>query len=162
MAALEPGALFPHVSLEDASGAPAPNPKGETLYGFFKTTCPTCELAWPYLDRIRGIARGGPLRVLAVSQDSPDETAAFNDRLGVGVETLYDRKPWRASEDLGLENVPTFFLVGGDGRIRDTFVGFQRQKMEQLGARAAKSAGREAWEAAVFAPEDDVPAMRPG
>jgi len=156
------------MSLVEASGAPArisvgeTGETGETLYGFFKTTCPTSELAWPYLERIRGIAEGGPFRVVAVSQDSPAETSAFNDRLGVGVETLYDRDPWRASEALGLENVPTFFLVDGAVRIRDTVVGFQKQKLEELGARAAKGAGRAGSDASVFAPGERVPALRPG
>lgn len=163
MAALEPGALFPSVSLVDENGERAglSGAKGEALYGFFKTTCPTSELAWPFLERIRRLGDGA-LPVVAVSQDPPAETAEFNLRLGVRIPTLFDPEPWRASEALGLDNVPTFFLVDEGGRIVDTVVGFQRRKLEELGARAAKRAGREGPETAVFRPGESVPALKPG
>ena len=165
MAALEPGALFPSVSLFDENGerADIPEPKGEALYGFFKTTCPTSELAWPYLERIRRLGDGA-LPVVAVSQDGPAETAEFNLRLGVRIPTLFDHEPWRASEALGLESVPTFFLVDDDGRIVDTVVGFQRRKLAEIGARAAERAGRleKTGDAAVFRPGDYAPELRPG
>jgi hypothetical protein len=77
-----------------------------------------------------------------VSQDDRAETAEFNRRLGVQLETLYDPPPWKASSALGLTNVPTFFLVGFDGRIRETAVGFQRPKLEEFARRAGKLAGR--------------------
>jgi peroxiredoxin len=141
LAALEPGEVFPQVELETGSGARFVHPGTETLYGFFKTTCPTSELAWPHFERIRRIGEGG-LPMFAVSQDSPAETREFNARLGVGLETLYDPEPWKASAALGLTNVPTFFLVGPDGRIVETAVGFQRPKLEKFARRAGKLAGR--------------------
>lgn len=141
MAALEPGAMFPQIELETESGARFVPPAAETLYVFFKTTCPTSELAWPHLERIRRIAADA-LPIFAVSQDGPSETAAFNERLGVRVETLYDPPPWRGSAALGLTNVPTFFLVAPGGRIRETIVGFQRPRLEALAKRAGKLSGR--------------------
>jgi peroxiredoxin len=163
VAALEPGNLFPSVTLFDENGerADIPEPKGEALYGFFKTTCPTSELAWPYFERIRRLADGA-LPVVAVSQDGPVETAEFNRRLGVRVPTLFDPEPWNASEALGLDNVPTFFLVDEEGRIVDTVVGFQRRKLAELGARAAERAGREEDDAAVFRAGDHAPELKPG
>lgn len=141
MAALESGAMFPQIELETESGARFVPPAAETLYVFFKTMCPTSELAWPHLERIRRIAADA-LPIFAVSQDGPSETAAFNERLGVRVETLYDPPPWRGSAALGLTNVPTFFLVAPGGRIRETIVGFQRPKLEALAKRAGKLSGR--------------------
>lgn len=141
MAALEPGAMFPQIELETESSARFVPPAAETLYVFFKTTCPTSELSWPHLERIRRIA-ADVLPIFAVSQDGPSETAAFNERLGVRVDTLYDPPPWRASAALGLTNVPTFFLVAPGGRIRETIVGFQRPKLEALARRAGKLSGR--------------------
>ena len=98
--------------------------------------------------------------MLAVSQDDPETTARFYDDLGVAVPTLYDRDPWEASEAVGLTNVPTFFVVGEDGVIRDAVVGFQRHKMEEFADLAADRAGRRG--AALFLPGEDVPAMKPG
>jgi peroxiredoxin len=159
LAALEPGTVFPQVALETESGARFVPPAAETLYVFFKTTCPTCELAWPYLERIRRIA-GDALPVFAVSQDTRPETAEFNERLGVEVGTLYDPPPWSASATLGLTNVPTFFLVGPGGRIRKTVVGFQRPKLEALANRAAKLAGGKS--ARLFRIGENVPLISPG
>lgn len=159
LAALEPGEVFPKLALETESGALFVQPQIETLYGFFKTTCPTSELSWPHFDRIRRIGEGG-LATFAVSQDDRAETAEFNSRLGVSVETLYDPEPWRASAALGLTNVPTFFLVGPDARIRETVVGFQREKLEDLARRAGKLAGRPP--VRLFSIGDHIPLIVPG
>jgi peroxiredoxin len=160
VSALEPGAQFPEVALRDERGAPFSLPAGETLYVVFKTTCPTCELAWPYLDRIRGVAEGGGLRVVAVSQDPPKPTRAFGEGLGTRVETAYDADPWPASDALGVTNVPTLIRVAPDGRIAETIVGFDRARMEGLAHRAAELAGRAP--APLFQPHERVPALKPG
>lgn len=160
MAPPGPGSPFPSIALRDETGRNAGAPSGLTLYAFFKTTCPTCEFAWPFLDRIRERAEGGRLSVLAVSQDDPETAARFSERLEIRIPTLYDPEPWRASESLGLETVPTFLLVGPDRRVRETVVGFQRDKMEALAGLADRLAGRRA--TALFEPGERVPAIKPG
>lgn len=159
LAALEPGELFPDIELDTESGDRFAAGPGEALYGFFKTTCPTSEMTWPYLDRIREIGAKG-LSTFAVSQDDRAETAAYNRSLGVQLETLYDPPPWKASGALGLTNVPTLFLVGANGRIRETVVGFQRPRLEDLARRAAKLSGRPA--ARLFRIGDNIPLIVPG
>jgi peroxiredoxin len=160
VAVLDPGTPFPSIDLRDERGRSFAPPSGDSLLAFFKTTCPTSELAWPYLDRIRKIGEGGTLSILAVSQDDPETTARFYERLGISIETLYDEDPWPASDALGLANVPTFFVVGSDGVIRDTVVAFQRQKMEEFALLAARLAGRPA--PVLFSPGENVPAIKPG
>ncbi|HTD51625.1 MAG TPA: TlpA disulfide reductase family protein [Thermoanaerobaculia bacterium] len=157
---LEPGNPLPMLALRDLAGRPAKPPPGETLYAFFKTTCPTSELAWPYLERVRKIAEGGDLSILAVSQDDPATTRDFSRRLGLSIPTLYDPEPWTASERLGLTNVPTFLLVDRDGVIRDASVGFQRHKMQEFAGLAARLAGRPV--PVLFGPDENVPAIKPG
>ena len=95
-----------------------------------------------------------------MSQDDRPETAAFNRRLGVQLETLYDPPPWKASSALGLTNVPTLFLVGANGRIRETVVGFVRPRLEELARRAAKVSGRPA--ARLFRIGAHIPLIVPG
>ena len=145
--------------------APRTGPKfrpaaDETLYALFHTGCPTSELAWPYLERLRRIGEGRGLRVVAVSQDSPEETRRFQTRLGVAAETLYDPPPWRASEALGLESVPAFARVGRDGRVEELVVGFQKDRMAGFAARSAALAG--VAPSALFRPDENVPPIRPG
>lgn len=159
MALPDPGDPFPILPLTHADGRPADAPRGETLYAFFKTSCPTSELTWPYLERLRRIGDGA-LSVLAVSQDDPATTERFNQRTGAKMPTLYDAPPWRASEALGMTTVPALFLVGADGRVRETALGFQKAKMEELARHAAALAGRPS--EPLFRPEENVPPIRPG
>ncbi len=160
MALLEPGKPFPSIALRDEKGERASPPSGPALYGFFKTTCPTCELAWPYFERVSNLANGGRLSALSVSQDDPATTARFYEGLGISLPTLYDPDPWEASARLGLESVPSFLLVGENGVLEDFTVGFQRHKMEEYAGLAARLAGRPA--PALFLPGEDVPSWKPG
>ena len=159
VAALDPGFPFPTIPLRDASGKPAELPGGEALYVVFKTTCPTCELAWPYLERVRQATDGG-LKVVAISQDEPAKTRKFNSSLGSRVETLYDPSPWPASDRLGITNVPTFFRVGPGGRIEETLVGFDRERIREFARRGASLAGRPLPE--IFPESENVPLIKPG
>lgn len=157
---LEPGAKLPPLALADERGAPFPLPAGETLYAVFKTTCPTCALTWPYLDRIRAAASGGGLSVVGVSQDDPGATRAFGEQAGARVATAYDAAPWPASEALGVEIVPTLFRVRPDGVVAETVVGFDRARLEGFARRAAELAGRAA--SPLFRADEKVPAIKPG
>ena len=160
MALPPPGTTLPSLTLRDEEGGIVSRVPGDVLYAFIKTTCPTCALAWPYLDRIRKLGENGRLSVIGVSQDDPDTTRRFSERLGVSLRTFYDPEPWIASERLGLTTVPTFLLVGADGIVRDAAMGFQRHKMEEL-ARAA-SASAERPESVLFPPGDEAPVFKPG
>jgi hypothetical protein len=160
VAAPDPRSFFPTNHLRAEDGSAAPPASGETLYALFHTGCPTSELAWPYLERLRRIGEGRGLRIVAVSQDSPEETRQFQSRLGVAAETLYDPPPWRASEALGLESVPAFVRVGPEGRLEELVVGFQKERMAGFAARSAALAGLPPSE--FFRPDENVPAIRPG
>ena len=160
MAAPGPGTLFPASSLRTEDGKAAPRAARETLYAVFHTECPTSELCWPYLERLRGIGGGRGLPVVGVSQDDPTNTSAFLRRLGVFAPVLYDPAPWKASESLGLSSVPALARVGADGRICEIVVGFQKSKLEDLAARAAALSGGP--ERPFFGPGENVPSIRPG
>jgi thiol-disulfide isomerase/thioredoxin len=151
---------LPQLSLMDGRGGAAPLAPREALYGFFKTTCPTCVFAWPFFDRVARLAEGGALSVVAVSQDGLEPTEEFNEQLGVRLRTLYDPEPWPASEALGMDYVPTFLRVGADGRLRQQVVGFDRQKMQDFAAEAAALAGKPP--APLYLPGENVPAIKPG
>ncbi len=160
MATLEPGARFPPLALHDKRGERLDLRAGETLYAVFKTTCPTCEFTWPFLERIRQIAKDRAFRILAVSQDEPAKTAVFYKRLGVRLATAYDLEPWTASDTLGVTTVPTLFRVGPTGLVEETIVGFDRALMEGLSRRAAALSGQPA--TPLFRADEHVPAIKPG
>jgi peroxiredoxin len=159
VAALDPGVLLPRLPLQDENGNPFRAPEGETLYAAFKTTCPTCALAWPYLERVREASEGG-MRVVAISQDPAPAAREFQSRHGARIETAYDPKPWPASDALGLTTVPTFFRVGADGRIAERIEGWNRERMRELARRGAGLAGRAA--ADIVQPGEQPPPVKPG
>lgn len=160
MASPVPGTAFPIHDLRTEDGKPAPAPAGETVYAFFHTECPTSEMAIPFVERLQKIGEGRGLSVLAVSQDDPEQTAAFRNRLGVAVPTLYDPPPWRVSQALGLSSVPTFVCVGGSGRVERLVVGLQKERLEAFAEKSAALAGRPS--RPFFRPDENVPAIRPG
>ena len=122
------------------------------LLAFFKITCPTCQLLFPYLQRLRD--RGGP-RVVGVSQDDAEGTAEFNAAFGVRLETVSDPKDggYAVSNAYGLEYVPALFLVEPDGRISWKSESFSKPDLESLAAR---------WGVAMFDASDRVPIYKPG
>jgi peroxiredoxin len=161
VAVLDPGVLMPPLPLVDEQGRALPdaNRGAETLYVAFKTTCPTCALTWPYLERLREASEGG-MRVVGISQDPARETREFQEKHGARVEIGYDPKPWPISDALGLTTVPTFFLVGSDGTIEEKFEGWDRERMRGLARRGAELAGRGASD--IVRPGEEVPAIKPG
>src|SRR4051812_15154113 len=60
--------------------------EGPVLLVFFKISCPVCQMAMPYLDRLY---RAG-LPIYGVSQNSPEDTLEFNRHFGVTFPTLLD------------------------------------------------------------------------
>src|SRR5262245_1121252 len=89
--------------------------KGRALVALLKVSCPFCQLASPFLDRI---AAGAGLQVIAVSQDDDGSTQNFNQRFGVTFPTLLDRakEDYPASNAYGISSVPSIFMVEPDGR----------------------------------------------
>lgn len=114
----------------------------------------------PFLERLRQIGEGRGLSVVAVSQDDPGQTAAFRQRLGVDLETLYDLPPWKASGALGLSSVPSFVSVAASGRVEKIVVGLQKERLEAFAERSAALAGRPS--RPFFRQDENVPAIRPG
>ena len=145
-----------------AEGSPAPairlgtftleNLTAPVLVAFFKITCPTCQLIFPFLQRFAD--RGGP-RVVGVSQDDAEGTAEFNAAFGVQFETVSDPAGdgYVVSNAYELEYVPALFLVEPDGRISWKSEGFSRPALEALAVR---------WAVTLFDTGDRVPIYKPG
>ncbi len=126
---------------------------GPVVVAFFKTTCPTCMLAFPFLERIHQRASG--LRVLAVSQDGAEATRRFHDDLEVTLPTVMDAAAtgYAVSDAYGITHVPSLFLVTGEGLVEWFSEGFSKPELEELGQRAG---------VAVFGVQDRVPVWKPG
>ncbi|MCU1234528.1 MAG: Redoxin domain protein [Candidatus Solibacter sp.] len=125
---------------------------GPVLLAFFKVTCPVCQMAMPYLERLH---QEGGLRVYGISQNNAEDTREFNERFGVSFPTLLDSDDagYPASNAYGISSVPTMFLVEADGKLGQVVEGWNRVDMESLGERAGM---------ALFRAEDNVPAWKAG
>jgi peroxiredoxin len=126
-------------------------PAGPVLVSFFKVSCPVCQLTLPFLDRMKG----GPIQIVAVSQDPETQTESFNQRFGSNLLTVLDRgeEGYPVSNAYGITHVPTLFLVEQDGRVSQVIEGFVKADLEALGQRIGIPPFRQ---------EDNVPAWKAG
>src|SRR6266852_4058998 len=93
--------------------------KGPVVAAFFKVSCPVCQMAFPYLERIfKAYNKSGTFTFVGVSQDNADDTRAFNRQCGVTFPVLLDvAGKYPVSNAYGLTNVPTVFVISPDGEI---------------------------------------------
>lgn len=151
---LETGARAPDFRLVDLDGAPHDLndllSSGPVLLAFFKTTCPTCQFTFPFLERLHPA-----LRLFAVSQDNADDTREFNREFGVTFPALLDRaeEGYPASNAFGISHVPSLFLIERDGVIGWTSEGFVKKDLAALAQRAGVRP---------FKRGEHVPEMQPG
>ena len=137
MSALEAGAWAPDYPLPKMNGEKfslsTARQRGPVLLVFFKISCPVCQFAMPYAERLFQAAKGKKATVIAVSQDDAQATAAFMKEYGLTLPiALDDTKSYPASNAYGLTNVPTFFLVNPSGAIEISSVGWFREEVERM------------------------------
>jgi peroxiredoxin len=135
--------------LDGANGLPL-------LLAFFKTSCPTCRLTWPYLQRLHAAYSGTGVRVVGVSQNGIEESRrAFEEWGKATFDLVMDPEPgFAASNAFQVEAVPHLVLISSDGIFEEIFSGWSKAKMEALGSRLA--AGRSLARVPVVPPGDLV------
>jgi peroxiredoxin len=135
--------------------------QGPVVVAFFKVSCPVCQLAFPYIERIFKAYKGrGKFTLVGVSQDDAQDTQAFNREFGITFPMLLDTKGYPVSNAYGLTNVPTIFLISPQKEIETTTVSWSREEMEDLNKRLAEISGVPA--AQIFTAADQVPVFKPG
>src|SRR6516162_4782401 len=122
MAALSTGVLAPRFTLPTVRGARVSLDealqKGPVILAFFKISCPVCQYAFPFLERLYQIHQGANITVLGVSQNKLRDTQAFLREYGVTFPVaLDDTAKYPVSNAYGLTNVPTLFYIAPDGEI---------------------------------------------
>jgi peroxiredoxin len=125
--------------------------QGPVLLAFFKVSCPVCQLALPFLDRIGK----GSLPVVAISQDNEAATRQFHQTYGITLRTLLDRAEdrYQASNAFGIQHVPSMFLIEPDGAISVVVEGFRKADLESIGLRSG---------VVTFQATESVPAWKAG
>jgi peroxiredoxin len=135
--------------------------RGPVVAAFFKISCPVCQFAFPFLERLYKRYGGEGVTFLGISQDDARATAKFAKEYGVTFPMVIDDEDgYVVSNAYGLTNVPTIFLVNPDGRIEVSSNGFDKKDLETIAGKLAerkKMAG-----APLFRPDEVVPANKPG
>jgi len=133
---------------------------GPVLLAFFKISCPVCQFAFPFLQRLYDRYGGGQFTFWAVSQNDAEDTRAFLDRYAPGFPALLDDAGYPVSNAYGLTNVPTIFLILPDGNIAMSSVGFSRSDFDRIASEAARVTAKPA--ASIFAAGENIPDHKPG
>jgi peroxiredoxin len=144
MAALNPGITAPDFTLQTLDGKQFSLReallRGPVLVAFFKISCPTCQYAFPFLQRIHAAHGNKNVAIVGISQNEKKDTAAFVKEYGVNFPVLLDdTSTYPVSNAYGLTNVPTLFWIAPDGEIEISSIGWVRKDMEALNQRAAQS-----------------------
>ncbi len=163
MAMLEVNALAPHFALLGIDGHEYAVPKHTTgtplLLAFFKTSCATCDLTFPYINRLHQIYPQG-WRLWAIAQDPPDKAKDYATRHSMDYPVLIDAPAYAVSKLYDPTATPTLFLVDERGRAVYSTYGFAKDDLNEIARLVAKSLDLEP---AIIAPADDGHAsFKPG
>ena len=134
--------------------------QGPVLAVFWKPSCGTCDLAFPYFQRLVDVYPSDRWQLLAVSQDSAVPSADFANQYSLTFPVLIEGEGWPASRLYDPEATPTFFLIAPGGTIEMTSVGFYKDELNEVARRLAEHLNEPA---RVIAEADDGnPPFRPG
>lgn len=165
MAALTAGSKAPEFELKAMDGSRFvlrdELARGPLVLVFLKVSCPTCQYAFPFLERLERAYGHKGVRIIGVSQNDPKQTAAFTKEFGVTFPVLLDdTDTYPVSNAYGLTNVPTVFWIAQDGDIEVSSVGWVKADFEEISRKMAESANTTP--AALFKPGEDVRDFRAG
>jgi len=165
MSALTAGVQAPHFELPAMDGSKfslqQALKRGPVLAVFFKISCPVCQYALPYYERIFKAYGGKNLSIVAVSQNEKGDTAEFMKKYGVMFPVLLDDTgSFPVSNAYGLTTVPTAFWISEDGAIEVSSVGWVRQEFEEIARKAASATGNTL--KPVFQPTEQIADFRAG
>jgi peroxiredoxin len=127
--------------------------RGPAVLAFFKISCPICQMAFPFLERIH--AASSSLPIYGISQNDARDTRGFVRQLGITFPMLLDSEDdeFPVSNAYGISSVPTVFVVEPGGVISSVTEGWSRRDIAALGERAGTDPLR---------PSDNVPELKAG
>jgi cytochrome c biogenesis protein CcmG, thiol:disulfide interchange protein DsbE len=134
--------------------------QGPVVAAFFKISCPVCQFTFPFLERLYQRYGNDGVAFLGVSQDDARSTKEFVAQYGVTFPMVLDEKGYPVSNAYSLTSVPTIFLIEPDGTVRVSSTGFDRKDLETIAGELAER--RSIAPAALFRPDEKVPANKPG
>ncbi len=165
MAALATGTMAPEFELKTLDGKQFSLSnalaRGPVVLAFFKVSCPTCQYAFPFYERLHKAYPVKGISLVGISQNDAQETAAFLKDFGITFPVLLDdMRSYPVSNAYKLTNVPTIFWIAQDREIEISSVGWLKAEFEQINRKMAES--RKTPPALIFKPGEDVRDFRAG
>src|ERR1700747_2097835 len=113
--------------------------RGPVVLAFFKVSCPTCQYAFPFYERLYKAYGQKGITLVGISQNDAKDTAAFAKEFGVTFPILLDdTHTYPVSNAYGLTNVPTLFWIAQDGEIEVSSVGWLKSDFEEINRKMAE------------------------
>jgi peroxiredoxin len=144
MAALGVGTKAPEFELRTLDGKPFALRdelvRGAVVLAFFKVSCPTCQYALPFLERLYKAYGHKGVKLMGISQNDAKDTATFVKTFGITFPVLLDdAKSYHVSNAYGLTNVPSIFWVAEDGEIEVSSVGWLKADFDEINRKMAQA-----------------------
>jgi thiol-disulfide isomerase/thioredoxin len=124
--------VIPSLTLDTFSGQPftlAAGKKDATLLVFWASWCGPCLREIPVLIQLHEKFRDRSFQVVSINVDNPDALAKAKDlaaRFGINYPTLIGSEG-TMKQFGGVQALPTSFLIGKDGRIREKLMGLRSE-----------------------------------
>ena len=164
MPALTVGTAAPEINLPSTTGPKfslqQALKRGPVLVAFFKISCPVCQFALPYLERIYKAYPGSAVTIVGVSQNEQNYTEEFAREYGITLPLLLDPVDhYPASNAYDLTNVPSIFFIAA-AEVKLSIVGWDKREMERLNAEVAHASGVPIQP--LFRKGEDIPTSKAG
>ncbi len=156
---IEHGAQAPKFKLAALDGEHYSLDNQLTLAIFFKTSCPTCQYAWQFYERLYQSYKDAGLQIWGISQHNADKTRKFKNKYGATFPHLLD-EGLHISEQYDPEFVPTLFLIDENGTIVERLASWHSAQLNQLSERIAAHLQVPPQE--IVEPQDNAIPFKPG
>ena len=160
---VEVGTRAPDFSLKGIDGQTyalaAALSHGPVLLMFIKTTCGTCDMAFPYINRLKESYPDDGWSLWVVAQDTPGDAGRYAAANGITYPVLSDADGYTVSRAYDPPATPTLFLIDSAGQITQQSAGFHKAELNSLSAWLADRLGVDP---VVIAADDGNPAFKPG
>lgn len=144
MATLSAGVSAPNFTLTTVNGRQVSLYEalktGPVVLAFFKVSCPVCQYAFPFFERMYQANRGTNASFIGISQDNAKNTQTFLKQVGVTFPVaLDDPKNYAVSNAYGLTNVPTLFYISKSGEIEISSVSWSKADVEAINQKLSEN-----------------------
>ena len=163
--ALSSGAKAQEFTLTSTTGKPLVlselTKRGPVVLAFFKVSCPTCQYAFPYFERMSRVHKPEAVSFVGISQNNLVDTQAFMKQYGVTFPVaIDDSSRYIVSNAYKLTNVPTAYLVDRDGKIQVSSVGWARKDIEEINSKLSMDPAQQPYP--IFKPGEEIAEYKAG